>query len=171
MVKLEIERRFLVKSDFAEYNLPKLLKFEKYTICQIYLNKPEGFKGSRRIRHAWQENKTSQFYFTEKTPTKSLITKIEKEREISKKEYQVLLKKADPQRDTILKHRLYFIWKNQKFELDFFLEPKRITSLVILEIELQDPKQKVTLPDFLPIMTEITNSPDLSNSNLSKRPT
>jgi len=35
---------------------------------------------------------------------------------------------------------------------------------------LENPKQKVILPDFLPIAVEITNSPDLSNSNLAKRP-
>lgn len=171
MKKLEIERRFLVRPGFAEKNLPKSLRYKKYYIIQTYLNKTKKKKGSRRVRQIWQKNKPWHFFLTYKNPTDNPAIKIEDEQEISLDVYKELSEnESDAKRDVIVKLRICFKWKKKKFELDFFLGPDRILDLAILEIELRNPKQKVELPDFLPIAAEITNSPNLSNSNLAKRP-
>ncbi|MDO8430171.1 MAG: hypothetical protein Q7S73_02285 [bacterium] len=168
MEKLEIERRFLVRKSFSEKDLLKSLKYRILHITQTYLRGKKK-KGTRRIRLTQEIDKRSRYSLTIKLPTDNLIAKLENEWRISKKKYLKFLKKSDPKRETILKKRIVFIWKNQEFELDFFTAPKRIASLVILEIELKSRNQKVQLPNFLPIRKEITNNPRYSNSNVARK--
>ena len=172
MEGLEIERRFLVRPGFSEKNLPMAFMNGEYSIWQAYLKKFSKGSGRRRIRLVIDRRKDSTAYFlTEKKPTENPMVRIENEKEINKEEFDRLQRdERDPSRDVITKVRYCFDWKGQKFELDFFFSPPRLSDLVILEIELDNPDKKVELPDFIPIAVEITNSRDLSNSNLAKRP-
>ncbi len=170
MKGLEIERRFLVSPRFSQDDMPKNLKIKWLSIFQKYLKKLSEKSGSRRIRCVFNREASPQnsYILTEKKPTDDKRVRIENEHEISLQEYKRLQAEADPQKDPIYKERFVFKWKNQEFELDFFKSPKRLNGLVVLEIELESPDQKVELPDFIPIVAEITGF--LSNSDLAKRP-
>lgn len=168
MEKPEVERRFLIRPGFSERDFPKSVRYHEFHIVQTYLRQKESM-GSSRVREIWQERTPSQYFLTRKRPTESCMTKMEDERKISYKEYQKILREADPERSPIGKRRLCFKWKRQEFELDIFSAPEWISGLVILEIELSNEQERVILPPFLPIVAEVTDAKGLSNSNLAKR--
>lgn len=170
MKGLEIERRFLVRPGFSQKDMPKDLKIRRLSIFQEYLKKSSEKSGNRRVRCVSdrEANPQNSYVLTEKKPTDDKRVRIENEHEISLEEYRRLEAEADPQKDSIYKERLVFNWKNQKFELDFFISPRRLSGLAVLEIELESPDEKVELPDFIPIVAEITGF--LSNSDMAKRP-
>ncbi len=164
---LEIERRFLVAPGFNLLDIPEYVSQGRLWIQQRYLRSPG--KSTRRIRKVTEENGSSIKYFlTEKKTTKVQSVKVEIEREIQPDEYQFMFRYILDNTDEIEKLRVCFWHVNQLFEMDFFKSPARLKGLVILEIELENPDQKVVLPDFIPIACEITGS--LSNSQLAKRP-
>ncbi|MBU6142106.1 hypothetical protein KGO95_03255 [Patescibacteria group bacterium] len=164
----EIERRFLVRQGFADNPAFAKATVKICTAKQTYLKKKPRI-GNARIRSVfdWKTGETA-FFYTEKELTRDPRVRVEREREISKKEYTRLASRKDPSRDVIEKIRFYVRYKKQEFELDVFRLPRRIEGLAILELEMKNKNQKIALPPFLPIMAEITGS--LSNSELAKRP-
>ncbi|GEM_PF-874800 len=170
---LEIERRFKLRDNFSEADLPKGLKYKVFIVYQDYLKKRKN-GGRRRIRRMWQHSPNCSdpnYFFTEKKSTPYSGTNIEDEKRISLKKYRAFFAQLDPTRETVEKKRIVFFWKRQKFELDIFWAPRRLRGLVILEIELKKRNQKVALPDFLlsSIEMEITDVPGYSNADLAKR--
>lgn len=171
MEKPEIERKFLLKNGFLKEELPKSLRYKVLIIIQDYLMSDGN--GSRRLRRTRQERPSLQavkYFLTKKRPTSSMMKKMEDEKELSSGKYFELLKELDLECDRIRKKRIVFFWKKQKFELDIFLEPKRLLGLVIMEIELEKENQKVRLPPFIPIAREVTYVPGWTNHDLAKRP-
>ena len=165
---LEIERRFLVRPGFSEKHLPMSLVTKELSVWQAYLKKISKGSGSRRIRMVFDRRKNIvKYFYTEKQSTDDPAVRIENEREISKEECDALKSEMDPNRDAINKSRYCFRYKNQDFELDFFSAPMRADGLVILEIEMDRSDSRVELPDFIPIVAEITGC--LSNSDIAKR--
>ncbi len=164
----EIERRFLVQQNFAHSDALARATVKICTVKQIYLKKKPGV-GNPRIRSVfdWKTGKTEYFY-TEKERTRDPRVRIEREHAIGKKEFTRLVGQKDSERDAIEKIRFYVLYKKQEFELDVFRSPRRIEGLTILELEMKRANQKIHLPPFVPVMTEITGA--LSNSELAKRP-
>lgn len=66
----------------------------------------------------------------------------------------------------IRKDRYCFLYKNQYFELDMFLEPIQIN---LLEIESTEENDRLELPPFLKIKKEVTDNPYFSNYQIAKR--
>jgi len=165
-VSLEIERKFLLAPWFSQKDIP--VPYKEILIQQRYLEKhSDGM--TRRIRERWQKRSDPVFYLTQKRSTENPGARIEIEKHITAKQYQALKKEADPTKDVIGKQRLCFLWKNQYFELDVFLEPERLRGLSVLEIELTEENDKVELPDFLKIQREITEDESFSNSSLARK--
>jgi CYTH domain-containing protein/predicted ATPase len=164
-IPLEIERKYLVEiPDWDDLPL-SFPHFERIVIVQNYLVKnKDGEK--RRIRARGQNG---SWFYTETIKRKITdITRIERERIISKSEYERLLATArDPSRMTIRKYRHCFVWKHQYFELDVFEKP--VLTHALLEIELTREAQKVCLPPFLKILREVSDDPLWSNSTLARR--
>ncbi|MBI4991891.1 MAG: AAA family ATPase [Candidatus Harrisonbacteria bacterium] len=165
-VSLEIERKFLLAPWFLQKNIP--VPYQEIIIEQCYLEK-RGDGMTRRIRKRWQKHSDSVFYLTEKRSTGNARVRVETEKHITAKQYQALKQEADQTRDIIGKQRLCFLWKNQYFELDVFLEPEKLRGLSVLEIELTEENDKVELPDFLKIQREITEDESFSNSSLARK--
>lgn len=165
---LEIERRFLVSPKMTFTDAIEILGNEQIQeIRQIYLLSDGPF--GQRVRSIVKlRHRTTSYFWTKKKPTKNPAVKIEIEKKISYKKFKKLLRSADAERNELIKFRIIFFYKKQKFELDFFASPARICGLAILEIELKRPDQKVELPPLIPIACEITGM--LSNSYLAKRP-
>jgi CYTH domain-containing protein len=62
------------------------------------------------------------------------------------------------------------VYRNQYFELDVFEKKDPITKLplILLEIELTDKQQEVTLPSWIPIIREVTCEEAYTNYCLAK---
>ena len=153
---LEIERKFLVKMpDLKKLNLIKLVD-----IRQTYLS--DGEKGSqRRVRKISCGNKVSMTY-TEKNFL-SPVVREETERTINSDEYNLLLKDAK-NTAPVEKKRAVFLYENQKFELDIYPFSQKYA---ILELELENPEQKIYFPSYVNVVKEVTGDRNYSNITLA----
>lgn len=164
-VAIETERAFLVCGGFRLKDIP--VPFKKVNIEQIYLAGPEGMES--RLRRRNQEDSGSVYYQTQKLPNISPASRPENEWQITAEEYMRQLTHASPNHDIVRKIRICFLYKHQYFELDIFLEPKRLFGLVRLEIELTEDNDKVEVPDWLGKVEEVTGDPKWSNYALARR--
>ncbi len=98
------------------------------------------------------------------------MSAIELEDRISAKKYRKLAALKDPDLDVIRKIRHHFIYENQYFELDQFISPARLKGLWMVEIELTNETDRVTLPRWLGPVTEVTADKKYKNRSLAKRP-
>lgn len=89
---------------------------------------------------------------------------IEKEERISPPEYVSLLASRDPNRATVHKQRMCFVWEGQYVELDIF----RDLTLQVLEIEVPEMDTEVVLPPFVKVIKEVTGDSHYSNYALAK---
>lgn len=158
---LEIERKFLIE-------MPDLKWIEKNTNCtiayivQTYLGKnEEGF--GNRVRSMMVNGKMKYFHTAKKSV--SGITRIELEKEISKKEYDEYLYRKN--KVISLKKTRYIIkMNNLKYEIDIY---PFWTQTAIMEVELKNEKQKFDIPKFINVIGEVTNNLDYSNHSLAKK--
>ena len=153
---IEIERKYLVEkiADIPHCNVSD--------ISQTYLMPIDGQE--RRIR-CRGENGHNVYFLT----TKVRLAKdrnYERECQISSNRYQELLAEANPAKRTVRKKRCCFLWENQYFELDTFIEPK--LDHMLLEIEDAEDAASVKFPPFLRIVKDVTGNPDYYNSNIAK---
>lgn len=155
----EIERKFLI-----EYpNLKKLNDciVEKVEIIQTYLNSVNGEEV--RIR---QRGDSVNFIYTKTIKKKvSDLKRVEIEQRISKDEYLSLLLNANTKLNQIRKTRYCLVYNNQYLELDIY---PFSNEKAILEVELNNEKQEVSLPNFIKVIKEVTNDDNYKNVNLAK---
>ncbi|MCT4614425.1 MAG: CYTH domain-containing protein [Marinifilaceae bacterium] len=149
---LEIERKFLVKSDF------KSQVSQKFDIIQAYIcNDPNK---TVRIRI-----KSEQAFITIKGKSnKSGTTRFEWEKEIPLNEAYDLLKLCD--NGYIEKIRHIIIYKGKKFEVDEFFGVNK--GLILAEIELNNENDHFDRPEWLG--EEVTGDIRYYNSNLLTNP-
>jgi len=89
--------------------------------------------------------------------------------DITSSEWMSLQERADPTRGTIQKKRYTFDWNGLTYELDHFQSPQLINTL--LEVELDDMAQDVSIPPFLLSPTssvrEVTGEPEWTNHQIA----
>lgn len=156
---LEIERKFVLKG------IPKLpKKCEQVEIVQYYL-KTENGEERLRIR-SW--NGSSVYYRTQKVDIAPGV-RTEKESIITPTEFGELIRLADPLMRPIKKTRYTFVYNNQYFELDVFKDFHE--GLRLLEIEITDMNDNVTVPSFVGEYEDVTDDPRYSNAALARAKT
>ncbi|CAH0554973.1 unnamed protein product [Brassicogethes aeneus] len=98
---------------------------------------------------------------------------IEVKTQITHRDYINLLTQRDESHFTVYKKRRCFIFNNQYFQLDIYVQPShpRCQGLMLLETysALDEESLKKTLPTFLDIQQEVTGNPHYSMYNLSLR--
>lgn len=149
----EIERKFRVKNTtFLQETT------SKFKIVQGYLNS----NPDRTVRIRLKENKA--FITVKGKSNDAGTTRFEWEKEINYTEAEQLIQLCE---DFIIEKIRYEVtYLNQLFEIDIF-EGKN-TGLIIAEIELESPNQKVVFPDWLG--KEVTGDVRFYNAYLSKNP-
>jgi len=154
---IEVERKYIVK---VTGEIPDYTESE---ITQTYLlSEPDT---EMRVRkRGWQG---SYVYFQTIKKTVSEGKRIETERRITAQQYVDLLQIADPNRKSISKMRKCFVWKNQYFELDTYIEPN--LGLQILELEGVGEHDQIDFPPFIQVVEDITGNEKYYNYQLSKR--
>lgn len=154
---IETERKFLVDV------IGQLPKGNESEIYQTYLLAEHGVEQRLRKRG---ENGHYIYFLTEKHKLTG-AQRIELERQITPSEYIDLLQTADPSRCTIHKLRRCFVWENQYFELDTFLEPQM--QHLILEIEGLANPAEIKFPPFLKVLEDVTENANYYNGNIAKK--
>lgn len=157
---IETERKFLI-----EYpNDACLTEFRKGRILHIVQTYLDALQGcTRRVRKI-TENERVSYIFTEKRRI-STLSAYENEYEISADRYTALLKEAAPDRNSIEKVRYVLPYGDKKLEMDLY---PFWSDRAILEIELANESESVTLPDYVKILREVTEDPRYKNVNLAK---
>ncbi len=156
----EIERKFLIRGGRAAREVP--VHFEEIDIEQVYLVAPEGTEA--RVRRRGQHG-SSTYTHTIKRPAATAGQRIKIEHPITGREYIAFLAQADPARRPLKKRRRVFLWANQYFEWDLFLDPR--PGLELLEVEVDSLDAPIELPPFLDVEKEVTDDPRYFNHALA----
>jgi CYTH domain-containing protein len=155
---LECERKFRLTA-FSRDTLPK--ETVDIDIVQTYLVAQPGT--DERVRARGQHNNWV-YYHTTKERRGPGVT-VERERMLSKHEYDALLVRRDCALLPIRKTRSCFVHEGQYCEVDQFHGHQK--GLVLLEIELTDIQQEVTVPCYLGHYEEVTDDRAFSNVALA----
>ena len=168
-MKLEKERRFLIKLPLADMVQETIKEAMPVDIIQTYLIPDEGSKNIERVRCATAKIWKTSFkhYFHTKKTYVDVGMNEEIENDLKEDAYELFLKAADPDRIPIEKTRYMLSWGGKDFELDIFHDAN--IGLAILEIELEDMKEVFTLPTYLEVIKEITGDDAYSNYNLARK--
>lgn len=157
----EIERKFLIEYPDTEY-LNSLPNCKKVEIIQTYLKSPSG--DETRIR---QRGADGNFVYFQTTKRKISDTKrIEIEKRLTKDEYLKLLLDVDTSKHQIRKTRYCLVYENQYFEIDVY---PFWNDKAIMEIELRDENQEITMPNSIRVIKEVTDDDEYKNSSLAKK--
>lgn len=154
----EIERKFLIACPALDW-LSRAA--EKTEIVQTYLS-DDGSGFTERVR---KRGKDGVFTYTHTRKKRvNARRRIELEEEISREDYERLLRRADPTRQTIEKTR-YCLYENGKlFEIDVFPFWQK---QAFLEIELNDEEERFLWPEQLRCLREITEDKRYTNAALA----
>jgi len=170
MEKLEKERKFLVKLSRSWASLSdmfdNLIGIKRIT--QTYLVSFGG-EPATRVRKTVSGligNPRAVYHFNQKELVAPGVHK-EKEKKISRYEYEQYLTKFDKNKIPIAKTRFIFKYCDQVFELDIF--KGLLKGLAVLEIELKDMNYGVKPPPFLHVIKEVTGDKQFSNFNLANK--
>lgn len=154
---LEIEKKYLI----AYPDFEKLAKYKPFRaeISQTYL---VSSLGSHRIRKRGADGNFT--YFETLKIRVSPTCCEESEGVISEKEYNELMKSADPDKNTINKFRYCFLYEGQYCELDVF---DFWRDKALLEVELKNEGDTVVLPDEITVIEDVSDNPRYKNNYLA----
>ncbi len=157
MDHLEIERKYLIRMPDAAL----LAQLPASEIEQTYILSPEGAR--ERVRRREYADGTV-FTHTAKTRL-SVLSRIEKEEQISEERYRELLLRADPARRPVRKRRLILRYDGQDFEIDVF---PFWNDRALMELELRSEEQELRLPPGIEIIREVTADGRYTNSAIAR---
>ena len=157
---LEIERKYLIEMPNTEA-LAAMDGARVFAITQTYLTAPKGI--SRRVREK-REGARTVYILTEKERV-SALSAVEREREITAKEYERALADAAPDATPIEKTRYAVPFGRHTLEIDIY---PFWADCAILEIELSSEEEEITLPPFLSVICEVTADGRFKNASLAR---
>jgi len=157
---LEIERKYLIRRPDRE--TLERVSTARIAITQIYLTRgPAG--ENRRVRRSRRDGEET-WHYTEKLRRSDLV-RVEREREISPKEAETLLRQADGERRPIDKERWCVPWAGHILEIDLF---PFWADRAFCEVELRSEEETVALPAWVEVVREVTDDPRYTNSALAR---
>ena len=157
---IECERKFLIRMP----DLARLRAWEgvrESEIAQTYLSAPVAVTARVRAR---TENGVTTYTHTEKIRS-TVLSAIEREREISREEYDELLKTKDPERQTIFKTRFVLPYEGHFCEIDVYPFWQK---QAVLEVELQSEEEAFSLPDLISVIREVSGEKAYKNALLAR---
>lgn len=168
LISIEQERKFLIKS-FADKASEKLvLSSKSFEIIQWYLPRDDQNRSPRvRLKYyLTPRGPVNTFFYTRKKSISPGICE-EEEKEINFKEFNKLIKKADPKKTAVEKTRYILPYEGNIFEFDMFKGLNK--GLMILEVELENMASEIKLPNYFIIDKEVTGDKSYSNRSLADR--
>lgn len=165
-VPLEIERKYLIEYPDVKW-LEGLNEVCIVDITQHYFDS----KTEKKLRiRCWQEKEKTKYILTKKTRVNDLV-RFEEENEISREEYELLLKRAAANAEysnlrKICKKRYRFPYAGKVVEVDIF---PFWTDKALAEVELECEEETVELPPELKVIREVTEEKEFTNYNLAEK--
>lgn len=157
---IEIERKYLIRMPDVDA-LRALPGCEEWDIVQTYLF-DGGQKQTRRVRRIEQSGGV-HWVFTQKRHL-SALSQLEDEREISREEYEALLREADPALKPIRKKRLRIPHEGHTAEIDVYdFWQDRAT----LEIEMASEDDGIAPPPYISVIRDVTGEKAYKNRRLA----
>ncbi len=158
-MKIETERKFIIKKPRADI-LSELKSYTESEIVQTYLN-------SRVATHRVRKRSypSGEVIYTENKKVRiSVLSSEEYEREITEGEYLSLLENKERGSVSLMKKRVTFEHLGKTFEVDIY---PAWEDTCILEVELESESEKIEMPSFIEVLTEVTGNKDYSNHRMS----
>ena len=158
----EFERKFELQEYFNPERLP--VSYARTFIQQTYLlcEYPNQEQRVRMIAHS--DHIGGRYYTHAIKTTLPSGERIEREKIISEVQYFKLLQQRNPRKAKIIKDRVFFVFENQLFSVDLYVQPKHKP---IVEVELLSPKADVFFPPFLGKYIEVTDEPSAKSSAIA----
>lgn len=161
MTNLEIERKYVIEKP----QIDKMRECGAYTsseIVQIYLDADAGV--TRRVRSRAYPDGRVQYFETEKRRVDKMSAE-ERERKITKAEFDNFSLQIAQDTRPIIKTRHTFDYLGQTFEIDVY--PEWHTTC-IMETELPSRDTEVKMPSFIRIIADVTGDKRYSNAAMSR---
>jgi transcriptional regulator with XRE-family HTH domain/CYTH domain-containing protein len=156
----EIERKFLIEMPDLKY-LESLPNCEKVQIVQTYLKSSD----DEEIRIRQRGSDGCYTYSKTRKVSVSPMKRVEIETRLTAEQYINELLNADPTCGQIIKDRYLLSYNSQYFEIDIYPFWK---DQAICEIELTNEKQKISFPEFLNVIEEVTDVNEYKNYEIAK---
>jgi CYTH domain-containing protein/thymidylate kinase len=153
----EVERKFLVVRGTPPRNAVATEIVQDYLVSSAELE--------RRVRMRTGESDAQTFYYTEKSPTSSADTRVEKEHRITSSKYARLLSERDPQTQTVRKERRTFVYKSRTFEHDLYRSI--IPGEEVIEVERCRMGEAIEFPPGY-VVVEVTGRKAFSNRAIAE---
>ena len=157
---LEIERKYLIEYPDLKW-LEQAPNCRRVEIIQTYLTAGEGEE--RRVRQRGVDG--HYMYYETVKRVISGLKRVEVERRLSQTDYLRLLMETDPNRRPIRKTRYCLTEASRYYEIDVY---PFWSDRAIVEVELADENEAVTLPEKLKVIKEVTEDKNYRNSELAK---
>lgn len=155
---MEIERKYMIEMPDAHF----LQSLDGTEIVQTYLVGDKA--ATERVR---KRGRNGKYVYTHTIKYKiSNVSRREDEREISEDEYAELLRRADPERNTIEKTRYCYDYAGAVWEIDVF---PFWQDKAFMEIELASEDEKIVFPPNIKILRELTEDKRYTNAALAKQ--
>ena len=156
---LEIEKKYLIAYPDTDLLIKKGAVLKE--IEQTYLVSDVG---SERVRLT-TINGVTTYTHTVKKKIKGIV-RTEDEETVSEEEYKRLLLRADPGCLNIKKRRYVLSENGFCYEIDVF---PFWTDRAFLEVELEEEKTEVVLPDFVVVLADVSEDENYTNRALAGR--
>ena len=156
---LEIEKKYLIAYPDTDLLIKKGAVVKE--IEQTYLVSDVG---SERVRLT-TINGVTTYTHTVKKKIKGIV-RTEDEETVSEEEYKCLLLRADPGCLNIKKRRYVLSENGFCYEIDVF---PFWTDKAFLEVELEEEKTDVVLPDFVAVLADVSEDENYTNRALAGR--
>lgn len=128
-------------------------------IEQSYLQGADNIE--KRLRKITMNGFTTYSYTIHRTNPNGKVVKIS-DKSISRDMYEELLEFQDNNKETIIKERFYFPYKDKYFTLDL------IDDYGLLEVNITDEKE-IELPPFINVIEDVTTKEECLNRNLANK--
>ena len=155
---LEIERKYLIA--YPDLEQLQALCAAVYEMEQTYLHAAPGVTARVRRRVGERE----EFFHTEKVRI-SDRTAVERERQITREEYERLLQTREEKAMTVSKRRYCLPYGGLLFEIDVYPFWQKVA---VMEVELSAEDQYVELPPQITVIREVTDDYRMKNAALAR---
>ena len=156
--EVKCQKKYYVDLENTEISYLKSIS-KVANIEQSYLQSDENVE--KRLRKITMNGFTTYNYTIHKTNSDGKVVKIS-DKSISRKMYEELLEFQDNNKETIIKERFYFPYKDKYFTLDI------IDDYGILEVNITDEKE-IDLPPFINVIEDVSTREEFLNRNLANK--
>ncbi len=160
MPKLEIERKFIIRRPDIT-SITKMPEYTRSEILQIYVSAPAGI--THRVRRRTYKNRVE---YTETVKLRrSKMSSHEDEALIDEARFNELAADMAEGTSAVKKTRHTFKHGEHTFEIDIY---PTWHNTCIMEVELDDEGEKISMPDIVRLVREVTGDKKYSNASMAR---